>query len=58
MKDLETREQAPRIIDTLTGIVPKNPIESLTAGDMLQIIFFAIMFGIAVTMIPAARERY
>ena len=58
MKDLSLAEQAPRVIDVLIGIVPKNPIGSLAAGDMLQIIFFAIMLGVAVTMIPGARERY
>jgi Na+/H+-dicarboxylate symporter len=50
MKDLSLAEQA-------TGIVPKNPIGSLAAGDMLQIIFFAIMLGIAVTMIPGGKGK-
>ena len=32
-------------------------MESLASGDMLQIIFFAVIFGIAVTLIPAARGK-
>jgi len=57
MKDLKLADQAPRVIDVLTGIVPKNPVGSLAAGDMLQIIFFAIMLGIAVTMIPGGKGK-
>jgi Na+/H+-dicarboxylate symporter len=57
VKDLSLAKQAPRVVDVLTGIVPKNPIGSLAAGDMLQIIFFAIMLGIATTMIPAGKGK-
>jgi Na+/H+-dicarboxylate symporter len=57
MKSLEIASKRPSIVDTLIDIVPKNPFESLTAGDMLQIIFFAIMFGIAVTMIPGGKGK-
>jgi len=56
-KDLSLAKQAPRVIDVLTGIVPKNPIGSLAAGDMLQIIFFALMLGVAVTMIPGGKGK-
>jgi len=57
MKDLEIASKRPGIVDTLIRIVPRNPFESLTAGDMLQIIFFAVMFGIAVTMIPGGKGK-
>ena len=57
MKDLSLAEQAPRVIDVLTGIVPKNPIGSLAAGDMLQIIFFAIILGVATTMVPRGKGK-
>ncbi len=57
MEDLSLAKQAPRVIDVLTGIVPKNPIGSLAAGDMLQIIFFAIMLGVAVTTIPGGKGK-
>jgi len=57
MKDLEIASKRPGIVDTFIRIVPRNPFESLTAGDMLQIIFFAVMFGIAVTMIPGGKGK-
>ncbi len=48
---------APSTIDTLVGIVPANPIGALASGDMLQIIFFALMLGIALTMLQADRAK-
>jgi len=39
------------VVQTLLNIIPTNPIESLTNGDMLQIIFFAIFVGIGITIV-------
>jgi len=44
-------------IDNLVAIVPQNPVRSLAEGNMLQIIFLAILFGIALTLLPAERSR-
>lgn len=38
-------------IDTFLNIVPTNPFEALATGNILQIIFFALFIGIAITMI-------
>ena len=38
---------APPIMDTLVQIIPKNPIEAMSTGNMLQIIAFAIFIGVA-----------
>ncbi len=40
---------SPSMVDTLLDIIPTNPIDSLTSGEMLQIIFFAIVLGVALT---------
>jgi proton glutamate symport protein len=37
--------------ETFVNIVPKNIIESLANGDMLAIIFFAVMFGLGIAAI-------
>ena len=37
--------KAPSFTSTLLNIVPINPMESFSKGSILQIIFFAIMFG-------------
>lgn len=36
---------APGLSEVLLNIVPINPFEAFTKGSMLQVIFFAIMFG-------------
>jgi len=43
--------QRPSTVDTLLEVVPTNPAEALAGGDMLQIIFFAMFFGVALTLV-------
>jgi Na+/H+-dicarboxylate symporter len=47
----------PDIFDTIVHIVPVNPIKSLVEANMLQIIFLAILLGIAVTMVPGNKGK-
>lgn len=35
----------PKLVDTLLAIVPINPMDAFAKGNMLQIIFFAVIFG-------------
>ncbi len=42
-------KEAPPLIDTLINLVPKNPINAMAEGKMLQIIVFAVLFGLAIT---------
>jgi DAACS family dicarboxylate/amino acid:cation (Na+ or H+) symporter len=44
-------------IETLVNIVPRNPIDSAARLDLLGIIFFALVFGAALTMIATERAR-
>lgn len=39
-------ENPTSVVDTLLGIIPKNPIEALATGNMLQIILFALIVGL------------
>ncbi|MDO9141997.1 MAG: dicarboxylate/amino acid:cation symporter [Methylobacter sp.] len=41
---------APPLTDVLANIVPSNPIHAFAEGNMLQIIFFVIVFAIAMLM--------
>ncbi len=43
--------ERPGTLETLLNVVPTNPAESLAQGDMLQIIFFAMFFGVALTLV-------
>lgn len=40
--------ESPSLKQTLINIVPKNPVEALAEGNMLQIIVFALLLGIAI----------
>ncbi len=45
-----------QIIRTLLSIIPINPIDAMAKGDVLAIIFFAIMIGVATLMAKEAGE--
>ena len=49
--------QAPSLTDQIVGIVPENPIGALAAGEMLQIIFFALMLGVALTLMKQEKAK-
>lgn len=40
---------APPLTEVLGGLVPSNPVQAMSAGNMLQIIVFAILFGLAIS---------
>lgn len=42
--------EAPGLTEVLIGIVPSNPVNAFAEGNMLQIIFFVILFAIAMMM--------
>jgi len=41
---------SPPISDVFINLIPSNPIEAFAQGNMLQIIFFVILFSIAMLM--------
>ena len=43
--------EAPPLSQVLIDIVPGNPINAMANGDMLPIIFFSILVGIAILMV-------
>ena len=45
-----TVKASPALIDTFLNIVTKNPVASFANGNILQIIFFAIMLGISINL--------
>ena len=42
---------APPLLDVFSNIIPSNPISAMANGDMLSIIFFAILIGISILMV-------
>ena len=45
------------ILDTLLGIIPTNIFSSMSSANLLQCIFFALLFGFALTLIPEDKGR-
>lgn len=45
-----TVAESPSLIATLVALVPANPVAAFAQGNVLQIIVFAILFGLAITL--------
>lgn len=43
--------------ETVIGIIPSNPFQSLSSGNILQILFFALFFGIALSTMPEEKQK-
>ena len=46
----DAADAAGGIIDRLLEIVPTNPFEALATGNILQVIFFSILFGVGILL--------
>ncbi len=46
----------PSLITTLLNIIPTNPIGALAGGQVLPVIFFAIIFGIGVSFLKISSD--
>lgn len=49
--DTSHEQEGKSIVDTVLHIVPTNPIQALVEGDMLAIIFFAVVLGLGIAAI-------
>ncbi|MCC2615778.1 dicarboxylate/amino acid:cation symporter [Aestuariibacter halophilus] len=50
-------KEAPSLAQVLIDIFPDNPFESFAQGKMLQVIVFAVLFGVAMAMAGKAGKR-
>lgn len=48
--------ELPTLRGFVTGLVPVNPIRAAAEGAMLPLIVFTLLFGVAVTRLPAERR--
>lgn len=42
---------APTISDLLTNLIPKNPVKAFVDGNVLQVIFFSVLFGVSIALV-------
>ena len=45
------------VVDQIIRMVPKNPFAAMAEGDMLAIVFFAVLLGLVVTQIPKEKSE-
>ena len=50
VKDIAAKE-APPVTQVFIDIIPSNPISAFANGEMLSIIFYAIMFGVSILLV-------
>lgn len=55
--NIEQATGSPSVVDTLLDIIPTNPAASLAEANMLQVIFFALLFGIALTYLEKSKSE-
>jgi aerobic C4-dicarboxylate transport protein len=48
--------EALKFVDFLTHIVPSSPVQAFAEGEILQIVFFAVLFGFAMVMVGASAK--
>lgn len=56
-EQLEQVAERPSVADLLVRIIPRNPFRAMADTNFLQIIFFAILFGISLTILPEQRRK-
>ncbi len=56
-EQLERVSEKPSVKDLLVRIIPRNPFKAMVETNFLQIIFFAILFGISLTLLPEERRK-
>lgn len=50
-------KEADSFVKVLLNIIPTNPVEALVKGEMLQVIFFAVMTGFVITLLGEKTKR-
>ncbi len=51
-------KEAPSVWSVFAAIVPTNPIAAMASGEMLQIIFYVIVVGIAALMLGESSKKF
>ncbi|MCB1505122.1 MAG: dicarboxylate/amino acid:cation symporter [Hyphomicrobiaceae bacterium] len=53
-----TGKEAPSVWDVFANIVPSNPFTAFAQGEMLQIIFYVVVVGVAALMLGRKSEPF
>lgn len=56
-EDVAMAAQAPKLVDVLLNMIPRNPVGSAAAFDLLPLIVFSVIFGAALSMLPEEKRN-
>jgi Na+/H+-dicarboxylate symporter len=51
------KRATPTVADTLLGIIPSNIIKAMVDAKLISIVFFSILFGIAIALLPKEKKE-
>lgn len=51
------QETSVNLIDTIVGIVPTNPFAAMANSEMLQVVFFAVIIGVTLTLVSKEKSK-
>jgi Na+/H+-dicarboxylate symporter len=54
---LAAQASQPALVDTLLAAVPDNPLRAAVEGNVLQVLLFSILLGLAASTLPDARRK-
>jgi len=54
---IQRMEEKPSLKDILINVVPTNPVKALIDGNMLQVIFLGLLFGLILTLIKKSKSE-
>ncbi len=55
-KELPTLQTVDNLAEIFYRMIPTNPIAAMSGGDMLAVIFFAILLGVGITQLPSGKD--
>lgn len=54
---LEIAAQAPSLKDVLLNMIPRNPVQAAADFELLPLIFFSVIFGAAISILPEDQRK-
>lgn len=54
---ISVAKEKPSLISILVNIVPTNPVKAMAEGEMLQVIFLALVFGLCLSLIKPEKSK-
>ena len=54
---MQIAAEAPPLTDVLLGMIPRNPVKAAADFELLPLIFFSVIFGAAISLLPNDQRR-